>query len=535
MPAPIVAKHAPLKSACSGRTSCAMLIALFLFLPLAAAAQASATPALPESTRAMPTAAHMRADFDQATGYLDAFSVHKDLSAQRLGIDYRREFARLRGEIGDDMDVCGFSRLLERTLHLVQDLHVGTMDYNYLKEYGKLQSRFNVAEDEAYSGVAAVERDCPAQAPTLDLPLMFLDGKYVVYADFTYHGVRVARGTALTSYNGGDIAAYIRNHLDSVWPVRVSTDGTLYNPRFYRAGEPEFRLGLSDGRELTMRQGDTVEWVTPRTHAIYFGSQTEARVLHFPEQHVLYIGIPMMDESLVETINAQVDEVARKGGRIDKIAIDIRGNGGGSDMTWRRVLSHLVGREMQFTLGLRMKDNPLARTHYPQEPAPAAEPVPLLGGARYWTHNANVIRFGPDPDSLRFTGPIYVLRDAFIYSSAANLANFANLDPQLVSVGDTSDLVGGAQIEPLFFKLDHSGLVFRIEPALDFAAVRSLDGFAHNSVEVPIKPSVEDQFLRSTWAGDVYGREFLLEHDPLFRYVVSRNRDAHQDTPAKAK
>jgi hypothetical protein len=498
------------------------------------AAQAGTTSA-PTSVQAVLSPAQLRADFDQAIGYIDAFSVHRDLNAARLGIDYRSEFARLRGEIGDGMDVCGFSRLLGKVLNLVQDLHVGTMDYAYLKEYGKLQSRFNISEDEDYDGVAALERTCTTPAPTLDLPLMFIDDQYVVYADFRHDGRQVKRGTWLTSYNGGDIAGYIRGHLDSVWPVRLAADGTLYNPRFYRAGDPEFRLGLSDGRTLTMRLGDSVDWVTPRTHAIYFGSQPEAKVLHFPEQRVLYIGIPMMDESLVESINAQVDEVVRKGGKIDRIAIDIRGNGGGSDMTWRRVLSHLVGREMQFTLDLRMKDSPLARAHYPQQGAPAAEAVPLLGGARYWTHNANVISFGPDPDSLRFTGPIYVLRDAFIYSSAANLANFANLDPQLVSVGDTSDLVGGAQIEPLFFKLDHTGLVFRIEPALDFAGVRSLDDFAHNSVEVPIKPGVEDQFLRSTYAGDVYGREFLLEHDPVFRYVVRGGPDARQDTPRRSK
>lgn len=486
------------------------------------AGQASATPSSPAKAQAPLTAAQFRADFDQAIGYLDAFSVHKDLNAARLGIDYPREFARLRQQISKGTDTCAFSRLLGKALNLVQDLHVGTMDHAYLKAYGTLQSRYNIADDEGYESVAALEQTCPTHAPTLDLPLMFIDGKYVVYADFTYRGTQVKRGTWLTHYNGQDIASFIRGHFDSVWPVRVAADGTPYNPRFYRSGDPQFRLGLSDGRELAMDHGDAVEWLTPRTHPIYFGSQPQAQVLHFPEQRVLYIGIPMMDESLVDGINAQVDEVVRKGGKIDRIAIDIRGNGGGSDMTWRRVLSHLVGRKMQLALDLRMKDTAPARARYLQDAPPASTPIALLGGARYWLHNGNMIEWAPDPDSLRFEGPIYILRDAYIYSSAANLADFANRDPQLVTVGETSDLVGGAQIEPLFFKLDHTGIVFRIEPVLDFSGVRTLDDFAHNQVEVPIRPGVEDHFLRSTYPGDVYGREFLLQHDPLFRHVLTR-------------
>ena len=466
------------------------------------------------------TAAKFLADFDQAVGYIEAFSVHKDLSARRLGIDHAREFARLRSEIDENTDLCAFSDVLLRALNLVQDLHVGTMDSAYLKEYGTLQSRFNIAEHETYAAVEAAEKACAKPAPQLDLPIAFINGRYMVYADFSYRGEQVERGTTLTRYNGEEISAYIRANLDRVWPVRVSPKGEVYSTRFYRSGAPEFRLGLSDSRELVMNHGDAIDWTTPRQRAVYFGSQPGAKVLYFPDHHTLYIGLPVMDEALVESINAQVDEIVRKGSRIERIAIDIRGNGGGSDMTWRRVLAHLVADPLRLPLDLRMKDSDLARKHYLQESPARAESVALLNGARYWQHNGNVIEWAPDEDSLRFTGPIYVLRDAFIYSSAANLANFANDHPQMITVGETTDLVGGAQIEPLFFKLDHSGLVFRIEPALDFSAVRTLDDFAHNQVEVPISLRIEDLFLRSTFVGDVYDHEFLLQHDPLFRAVL---------------
>ena len=481
----------------------------------------SAAPTLPKLSQAQ-----MLADFDQAIGFIDAFAVHKDLNALRLGIDYPGEYARLRSMIDEGTDACEFKRIFGRALNLVQDLHASYMDHGYLTQYGKLQSRFNIGDDESYSSVAAFDQGCPATSAVLELPMMFINGRYVVYADFSYQGTTVKRGAEVIRYNGQAIAAFIRSNFDSVWPARVTPAGDIYSLKFYRAGEPEFRLGLADGRELKLNLTDSVEWTTPRKREATWSSQTEARVLHFPEQRVLYIGIPMMDESFVETINAEVDNLVKAGAKFDRIAIDIRGNGGGSDMTWRRVLSHLLGRKLQLALDLRMKDSELARKRYPQEAPAPAESVAMLGGAKYRLHNGNLIEWEPDADSLNFTGPIYVLRDDYIYSSAGNLASFAGTDPQLVSVGSTTDVVGGAQLEPLFFKLDHSGLVFRIEPALDFSAVKGIDDLAHNHVEVEIERSIDDLYLRSTFDGDIYGRDFLLNHDPLFRYVVLQSSEA---------
>jgi hypothetical protein len=85
-----------------------------------------------------------------------------------------------------------------------------------------------------------------------------------------------------------------------------------------------------------------------------------------------------------------------------------------------------------------------------------------------------------------------------------------------------SDLVGGRQTEPLFIQLNNSGLVFRVEPMLDFSGVKTINDFSHNEVEVRITPSIEDYFLRTTYKGDVYSSEFLLKHDKLIRFVLSQ-------------
>jgi hypothetical protein len=460
-------------------------------------------------------------DFDQTIHFIDQFAVHADLNARRLGINYPAEFQRLRAQITPDTDLCTFNSLLNKALNLVQDPHASTMSYSYFSQYGQYQKKYNFDDKQSYAALQKLEAECPEQSPNLDLPILFDNGMYRFFADIDYQGITIPRGTGIVLYQGSPIETFISQHPDRVSPIRVSAaDGRRYNTRFYRYGDPQFRLTLDDGREIAMDLAETAEWKTPMQRKVSYGSQTRYRVMYFDKEKVLYVGIPMMDESLVAGINKDVDAVAGRKVPIDKIVIDIRGNPGGSDATWHGVISHLLKRELKVPLDMRFKDNPATRAHYGAEPSIRGEAIALLDQQRYWRHPNHGMTLEPDPQAINFKGKIYLLQDEFIYSSASNFSNFAQLEDQVVSIGATTDFVGGAQIEPLFFKLDHSELFFRLEPVLDFLHVEALPDFAHNSVEMPFASGVEDYFVRSTFAGDIYGPEFLREHDRLFQHVV---------------
>jgi hypothetical protein len=460
-------------------------------------------------------------DFDQAIRFINQFAVHADLNARRLGINYPAEFQRLRAQITLDTDLCAFNSLLNKALNLVQDPHASTMDYSYFSQYGQYQSKYNFDDKESYAALQKLEAECPEPSPNLDLPILFENGTYRIFADIDYQGIKIPRGTGIVLYQGGPIEAFIARHPDTVSPIRVgAADGRRYNTRFYRYGDPQFRLTLDDGREIAMDLNKTVEWKTPMRRKISYGSQTKYRVMYFDKEKVLYVGIPMMDESLVAGINTDVDAVVGRQVPVDKIVIDIRGNPGGSDATWHGVISHLLKRELQVPLDMRFKDDAVTRARYQADPSTRGEAIALLDQQRFWRHPNHGMTLEPDPLAIDFKGKIYLLQDEFIYSSASNFSNFAKLEDQVVTVGATTDFVGGAQIEPLFFKLDHSELFFRLEPVLDFLHVETLPDFAHNSVEMPFASAVEDYFERSTFAGDIYGSEFLREHDRLFQYVA---------------
>ena len=252
------------------------------------------------------------------------------------------------------------------------------------------------------------------------------------------------------------------------------------------------------------------------------GHKKKEQALYFKNSETLYIGMPFMDKKQGQSIIKKIDNLYKAHGDFKKVIIDIRGNGGGTDVCWRSVLSHLISDEISLFINLKYKYNPKVLGHYNKSGnVVTPEKISLLNNQSYWTESFKEFTLHPSEKSIKHKGKIYVLQDSFIYSSAGNFSNFCLHSDQLVSVGATTDLVGGLQTDPLFFKLKHSNLIFRIEPMLDFSGVESIQDFSHNKVEIDMPMTIEDYYLRTTYPGDLYSKEFLINHDRLINYVLN--------------
>lgn len=467
----------------------------------------------------------MLQDFDQSVNHINTFAVHKDLNAIRLKINYVKEYKKLRNEINEGTNPCEFRKILGRAIGLVQDAHATFMGSGYLSAYGKYQKKINFKDTQTYERVKYYEDQCDLPQPNLKLPLVYLKGKYFVYSDFKYKGTIIKRETEVTTYNGKKISEYIKENYDKIGVIRWDEKlNSPYRDDFYRKGDDKFTLGFNDleNPNLTFSLSDTITFQTPKQRDVYFGSQTKKQVMYFKKSKMLYVGIPFMDAELGKSIVRDIDSIVAKGNTFSKIVLDIRGNPGGDDNCYRTVLQHLISKEIPFSSTLKFKYNDAAINFYADgQKNIVEEKSKLLNNSKYWTKEFDINKIEPDSNSIGYAGKIYVLQDEFIFSSASNLSNLCLNSSQLISVGVTTDLVGGRQTEPLFIQLDNSGLVFRVEPLLDFSGVKTLNDFYHNRVEVRITPTVNDYFIRTTYEGDIYGSKFLLSQDRLIKYILN--------------
>ncbi len=467
----------------------------------------------------------MLEDFNETISYINTFAVHKDLNAVRLGIDYTKQYTILRNTITENTSICEFKDTLEKAIQLVQDMHCSFMSFDYFEAYGQYQKKFNFKKNQSYERIKYFEEHCEAKAINLILPLLYENGEYVVYADFSYKKQNIKRGTKVTLYNDKNIKSFITNNYDKVWPILWDANNKRpYNRKFYGVGKDQFSLTFNDGQSKTINFNlkDSIKLAQKPERQVFYYSQSKEQALYLKDQNALYIGMPFMDVEQGKNIISKVDSLHSKYGDFDKIIIDIRGNPGGNDMCWRNVLSHLIPSNISFSIDLKYKyKKPVVEFYNKGKKNTKHEAIQLLNHSEYWTESDEVFTLKPSRKSIKHSAEIFVLQDKYIYSSAGNFSNFCLNSDKLISVGTTTNLVGGLQTEPLFFKMKHSELIFRIEPMLDFSGVKTINDFSHNNVEINIPTSADDYYLRTTYKGDLYSKAFLTNHDKLVKHVLA--------------
>lgn len=270
---------------------------------------------------------------------------------------------------------------------------------------------------------------------------------------------------------------------EKVWGIH--DDGAVDIVYEYKGEIRKFIYKLIDNQETRLAGG-----------AYFFNDWSVGYVDYFPESKLLYIRLPQMankDFYLKEII------AKGRGKSIGKVVIDIRNNPGGDDGVWKR---------LKLTNGKR-----------------ETVKVPLLDNEEYGTLLWGEV-LQPSDSSLNFAGNIYVLQNRLIFSSAGSLSNVAKMHKNIISVGETTGNLLGFGLAPLTFVLPNSCFVFQIEPVLDLSNAEVLYDYFHDNVEIPVEISVEQVVKNfNNYNPDrvdkyIYSKDFLYNHDPVFRKVL---------------
>ena len=84
------------------------------------------------------------------------------------------------------------------------------------------------------------------------------------------------------------------------------------------------------------------------------------------------------------------------------------------------------------------------------------------------------------------------------------------------TVGQNTGWLLGRGVNPLVFELPNSKILYRIEPVIDFQNVKSARDVYHDEVEIPVSLTIEQYLKRIHFEGDIYGKVFLFNQDPVF-------------------
>jgi len=514
------------------------------------------TPSFPlAGLESVPQLSHtqMLADHDSLVSLIHQVSPIIYFNKEVRSIDFDRYARRLRKAITPKTTMADFLHIVDMTLNVAQDGHSGRlgswqldiMRTNWIpngiiKHIDSISMVYGHAYEKFANGNFIGK---------LELNLVYTDGEYYNLLPFSYKGVTYPASMRLKSCNGLQVHAFVEKQYAHISPLRWDrANSKIYHEAFYRPAEFFKRGGIhlvfedeqGNRKQLNVSLGDTVSFSKKILNPFGYNDEADPLTTHFfDKEGIFYAKMPQMVEAYGDSLAKQIKPFIDKG-IVKSIVLDIRGNSGGSDNTY----ANFLGKIMKDTL---KQDVVVGRNFSPYNQKQFKVNADSVKNKKGFSFNVDVATLKQPkmyfisipnytfvvPDSLNysFKGKVYVLQDRYIYSSASNLSNLAAKNEQLVSIGETPNLLGGLQTNPSILQLPHSKIIFRIEPQIDFTGAKSAADAFQNHVEHPVSYSIEELYRRVTSSEDIFGRVFLHEKDPMFLKVLELEGDGPKNRP----
>lgn len=468
-------------------------------------------------------------DYDQFLNIVENINPQLEVRKLVTGKDILKELKNDRAKIDSLNNLKEFYFLFSNVLKKLNDAHAGIC---YSKDHFRFSNFSDEVIEESLNGI----RKCGFTQEDIygknyfPLYLDYLNGEYVLGFDFrTFNkdnlsdSLLLPLGSIIKTINGKDVEPYLEAS-----PVYLRWDNKLKKQygqvkgylEEVRIDKPVVITYLDSENNFQKFIYDSSQYSYSITSPEYlFYGQSSGRVEYFRQDSVLYIRTPKMKDR-----EFYVSEILKKskGNPIKKVIWDIRRNPGGSDEVWEAILSTLLKDTLTYDIKIASLDTDLANRLLKINEYGESTKLPFLEG-KYKVVNWGSSKIAPSGNSIGFSGPIYVLQDGLIYSSAGSVSALARLSDQLTTVGTTTGSLLGNGITPIVFQLKNTKFAFQLEPVIDVTNIHEPYDYYHDYVEIPVELSREDaiRYLRAS-EEELYSDDFLFNHDPVFKKALNQ-------------
>jgi len=460
----------------------------------------------------------MYQDYDTLVSTLLQISPQPPFRKELTEFDITRFYKQNRSKIKDIKTLQEFYLLIRSTSTANQDAHTGLMRAE-LMPADMMKSQGISDSAISYIPAYAVWYAEPAIANHLNLQLSYVNGRYFNMRSFSYKNKIYKRGIELTGCNGKPIKTYV----NELYPFLNMKWDVIHHCYFSESFFKSFNLSARDTLNLKFEgiPNDAAFGVADSVSFIGDGLATSfapKEVVYLPDLKILYIRMPAM--SLPDTSFYPEQILRYKNKAINKVVFDIRGNHGGSDWVWRSALSAIIDKPIIITETIIMnRSEKIKRLFTGQFDTSGIINVPLLGNKAFYISYHGNDTVPKSKSSIDYGGKIYVLQDKYIYSSAGAFSTFANMASNFYTVGEHTGAQLGIGMNPAYFELPNSKIIYRVEPVIDYTDVEEASDILHDRVKIPV--SLDFQTLVELMTDeDRYSTTFLVVKDPYFKAVL---------------
>ncbi|MEW6524565.1 MAG: S41 family peptidase [Bacillota bacterium] len=214
--------------------------------------------------------------------------------------------------------------------------------------------------------------------------------------------------------------------------------------------------------------------------------------------------------------------------KLPALIIDIRGNGGGSDLFWHHLVALLITEPISFEYAIMTRSGQYVRDYLGDYhlaidrvldrsqlgPGLTKSMPPELLTPAFSDPQLVAVTLEPSPDSIHYTGRIFVLVDDRVSSSADAFAGFCRYTEWATVVGSYTGGEGPG-ITPVLAVLPNSGLVFRFPVTLALTPWWTAWHETRTMPDVPVELTVEDIIRQQSLSPSLHP-----DHDPVLREAL---------------
>jgi hypothetical protein len=238
---------------------------------------------------------------------------------------------------------------------------------------------------------------------------------------------------------------------------------------------------------------------------------------------ILYINIPLMVYSVELIKEFQKELMKYKNKTIKAVIIDIRGNIGGNDLTWIKVLENILDITMKYSYCLISNESEDVKKILgtkKQKKIISFECLDTLHSYLIYEQKNHTIK--KSRKSLNYDGIIYLLVDADVYSSARGLSSLSTKTDRIKTMGIPTGMLQGQGLVDHAFVLPNSRFIFTLDLLMDAVNITIAEDFYFDKIAYLLKPDIK---YYTYW----YNREFssknyfeeLYYQDEVFRIALN--------------
>jgi len=481
----------------------------------------------PTSNLPVLTQAQMYQDFDSLVYIIKNVNPQLTIKKKITGIDYLAELKLMRNEVKDCNKTEKFILLINKALTLMQDGHCNILpasDYvlslNMAKEiYGFIDSNAYNNTKKYLSFLNEIESKL-----VFMIKIKYINGEYYLIESFENNYGKFEKGIKLLECDGENIHNYVNKIIEYRNQMKWDNKNKRYFLNTFFSGfcfmnkENFVFTFLNSENKKKYLNFNYQKLLYENSYNPHFFNLSPLTEIKFSDKNkILYIRLKNM-----KLKNLNLDEINSKvkSNFINKIIIDIRGNGGGNDSTWLKLLGRIIDKPIIYPVKQLVKNTNIVRYKLKNDIKDFnnIEKISLLDNEEFLViYNQNDTIY-PDKKSIKYKGKIYLIQNDDIYSSALAFSSVALYTDKIVSVGQTTGWMGGRCITPIAFTLPNSKLIFTIEPAIDATNINKLYDFWKDSVEVPFNPTL-DYYINKAKSKE----KTNIENDPYYKKILELN------------